>query len=164
MVRKTWSPKGHTPVIESTGSWKTLSLTATLICTPLGRKTKLFLRIGSGPIKSADVVRYIKELKRHHQGKKLLLLWDGLPAHRSKLVAAFLQSQSSWLKVARFPSYAPELNPPEYLWAAMKTKDLANLSVKGLTHLRRAVRRSKRRIERAPDLLKGFLKASGLYD
>lgn len=164
MVRRTWGLRGQTPVIESTGSWRTLSLAATLICTPAGRKPKLFLKVVPGPVRSEDILRYVKELKRHHPAKKLLLIWDGLPAHRSKVVKEFLQKQSFWLKVVRFPAYAPELNPPEYLWSAMKTADLANLPSKGLSHMHKAVIRSRNRIRRDKELLKGFLKASGLYD
>jgi transposase len=35
--------------------------------------------------------------------------------------------QQDWLTVERFPAYAPELNPVEYLWSSVKGKDVANL-------------------------------------
>lgn len=162
-VRRTWSLKGQTPVISSVLSWKNLSMVATLICTPLGRKTKLFFRIMAGTVKSKQIIGYLKELKRYRSKKKLLLIWDGLPVHRSKLVKKFLNNECSWLKVARFPAYAPELNPVEYLWSAMKNRDLCNLVPEGIKSLKQAANRSKRRIQRHPTLLKGFLKSSGLY-
>lgn len=86
-----------------------------------------------------------------------------MPAHRSRKTKDFLQTQRSWLRVERFPTYAPELNPVEYLWSAMKRKDLANLPPKGLKHLKQRVHCSKRRIANNENLLKGFLKASKLY-
>ncbi|MEW6003537.1 MAG: IS630 family transposase [Nitrospirota bacterium] len=163
-VRRTWSLKGRTPIISSVFSWKNLSMIATLICTPLGRKTKLFFRIMAGTVKGKQIIGYLKELKRYRSKKKLLLIWDGLPAHRSKQVNKFLNNERSWLKVARLPAYAPDLNPVEYLWSAMKNKDLCNLVPEGIKSLKRAAKRSKQRIERHPTLLKSFLKASGLYE
>lgn len=108
-----------------------------------------------------ETLRLLKELKRHMRGKKLLLIWDGLPAHRSKIVQEYVKTQTHWLKIARFPSYAPEVNPIEYLWGAMKKKYLANLSP-DLVSIGRALRRCRKRISDRK-LLRGFLRASGLY-
>src|SRR5215207_3621331 len=44
---------------------------------------------------------------------EVTLLWDGLPAHRSKAMAAWLRRQRSWLVVEPLPGYAPDLNPVE---------------------------------------------------
>lgn len=162
-VRKTWSLKGKTPVIQSTGSWKNLSLLATITCAPQGRKPNLFLKSQPGSVKASDVIDYLKELKKHLSGKKLLLFWDGLPAHRAILVKNYLEREKSWLKVVRMPAYAPELNPPEYLWSSMKTKDICNLRPDGLKTLKKAVRKGYRRVKRQPDLIVGFLKASRLF-
>lgn len=162
-VRRTWGLRGKTPVIRSSGSWKNLSLLAAIVCTPAGGRPRLFLKSQPGAVNAKIVIRYLKELKKHLQRRKLLLFWDGLPAHRAKITQRFLKTQKSWLKVVRLPAYAPELNPPEYLWSAMKAKDVANLRPEGLGAVRKAVRRGYRRIRRQPDLLVGFLNASGLF-
>jgi len=105
---------------------------------------------------------FLKDLKRHLSGKKLLLIWDGLPAHRSKKVVEYVKMQSAWLRTARLPAYAPEVNPIEYCWGAMKKKHLGNLRAEGMEKLGHAVRKAKRAMN-DNELLKGFLKASGLY-
>ena len=64
-----------------------------------------------------------KELRTHGRGK-LILIIDRLPAHRAKTTIQFLKTQRDWLTIEWFPGYAPELNPVEYLWAALKRKDL----------------------------------------
>lgn len=92
------------------------------------------------------------------------LLWDGLPSHRAGQTKQFIKTQKHWLKVHRFPPYAPELNPPEYLWSASKSKDLAGLYVDAINDLDAHIRKSKRRFQRRSDILKGFLKKSGLFD
>ncbi len=138
-------------------------MSGTIITTPKGTRSRLFLTIFYGSMKAKDFVSYLKQLKRHLAGKKLLLIWDGLPAHRAKLVTNYVQTQDKWLKLARLPGYAPELNPIEYLWSAMKTKDLSGLPVQGLPKLKSAIHKSKHRINRDQEVLTGFLKASRLY-
>lgn len=161
-MRRTWGIKGRTPVVKSSGSWKNLSLMGTLVCTAGGRKPKLFLKSRHGAINADAVIVYLKELRRHMRGRKLLLFWDGLPAHRAKIVRMFIEEHKSQLKVVRFPAYAPELNPQEYFWSALKTKDLCNLEPE-LEVVKRAVSKGYRRIRKQPELLKGFLKASKLF-
>lgn len=161
-VRRTWSPRGHTPLIRSTGSWRSRSAAGIITATPYGRKPKLLLRILTHSIASPDIVRVLKELRRHVRGA-LILVWDGLPAHRSRLTRAFLKTQASWLTVYRFPAYAPELNPVEYLWSAGKNKELANLCVDTINDIDTHIRSYKRRVQRHPHLLSGFLKKSGLF-
>jgi transposase len=160
-VRTTWAPKGKTPVIASSGSWKKLSLSGVIVTDPQGTQPRLLLRSTAGNVNADEVLRWLKDLKRHIQGGKLLLIWDGLPAHRARSVQAYLATQTQWLRVARFPAYAPEPNPIEYLWGAIKKKDLGNLSAE-LPGLAAELKKCHRKIH-DPGLLRGFLKASGLY-
>jgi transposase len=62
----------------------------------------------------------LAELRRFLGGEKATLLWDGLPAHRSRAMQAWLHTQRHWLVVERLPAYAPELNPVEGLWSWLK--------------------------------------------
>jgi len=50
----------------------------------------------------------------------------GLSAHRSHLVRDFILARRERLAVERLPSYAPELNPVEYLWGYWKHHELPN--------------------------------------
>lgn len=163
-VRRTWAPKGQTPILKSTAiRWLRRSVIGLIKCTPFGRKPKLYLRIFKGTISSKEIICYLKELRRHIKGR-VILLWDRLPAHRSQELKEFLESQKHWLEIEYFPVYAPELNPLEYLWSTGKHKDLANLYAETLTDIDAAIRRYKQRLRRQPGLLTGFLKASTLFD
>ena len=53
------------------------------------------------------------QLRQFLGGQKATLVWDGLPAHRSRSMRAWLRRQRSWLVVEPLPAYAPELNPVE---------------------------------------------------
>jgi len=56
----------------------------------------------------------------------LLVIWDGLAAHRSRLVRDYRATTKGRLTLARLPAYAPELNPTEYIWGHLKRHVRAN--------------------------------------
>lgn len=162
MVRTTWAPIGKTPYLLSSGSWKKLTMVGILITTPYGIRSRLFIRTIAGGLDAEETIRFLKDLKRHMKGRKLLMIWDGLPAHRAKIVQAWICENASWLRIARLPGYAPELNPIEYCWGAMKAKHFGNLRAEGMKGLGHAVRKAKYAMN-DNGLLKSFLKASELY-
>lgn len=126
-----------------------------------GKRPQLLLRVKQKSINKVAIVKFLKDLKKYLAGRKLLLFWDGLPAHRAKIVSQFIASNNTWLRVERLPAYAPELNPVEYLWSAFK-KHTGN-SEPNLKSLTQQARRARKRFS-DEKLLKGFLRASGLYD
>lgn len=129
--------------------------------TPKGNNPKLFFHIQPGPMDQYDFIDLLKDIKKEMRNKKLLLIWDRLPAHRSRAVAKHIDSQALWLRVEHYPGYAPELNPVEFMWSSMKGKDLAQVPPRGLKHLKGIARKSARRIRSNPSLLKGFLRKAG---
>lgn len=115
-----------------------------------------------GPIRSAEVIRFLRHLRRHLRSP-VILLWDGLKAHRSRETQAFLEANRYWLTVHRLPAYAPELNPVEGLWSVLKGTVVANFCPEQLHELRPWVRRGRDRISRRPDLILSFLHKAGLF-
>jgi transposase len=95
-------------------------------------------------------------------GQKATLLWDGLPAHRSKVMRAWLRCQRSWLMVEPLPGYAPDLNPVEALWANLKGVELANLVGDTLDEVTAAAERGNHRIRHTHHLAYSFLRHCGL--
>lgn len=160
-MHRTWALKGVTPVIQSAGSWKKLTLIATIITTSKGARSRLFLRSIVGAANGERILRYLTDLKREMCGRKLLLIWDGLPAHRARNVQTWVRENHSWLRVERLPAYAPELNPVEYFWSSLKRRKLGNLGG-DFAKLGAAIHRCRRSMNDRK-LLRGFLKASGLY-
>ncbi|HVB58841.1 MAG TPA: hypothetical protein VNE63_20745, partial [Candidatus Acidoferrales bacterium] len=69
----------HTPVLQYHFNWKTLSVIAGI------RLWNFYFRLYPGAIHAPHVVAFLKHLLRHIPGK-LLLVWDRLPAHRSRVV------------------------------------------------------------------------------
>jgi transposase len=73
---------------------------------------RFYFRLYPGSIRAPQVVDFLRHILRQLPGD-LLIIWDGLPAHRSRLVRRFVEQQNERIILARLPSYAPELNPTE---------------------------------------------------
>lgn len=81
-----------------------------------GGGAQLAFHLQPGNYNTDTLIQVLAELRRFLGGEKATLLWDGLPAHRSHAMHAWLRRQRSWLVVEPLPGYAPELNPVEPLW------------------------------------------------
>ena len=70
----------------------------------------------------------------------LLIIWDNLKAHHSKLVREYVNSTAGDLQMAFLPAYSPDLNPVEFLWAWLKRHALANFCPDSLDELQTTAR------------------------
>ncbi|MGC9178190.1 MAG: transposase [Conexivisphaera sp.] len=48
----------------------------------------------------------------------VVVLWDGLPQHRSAVVKDFVRGHGGRLTIFRLPPRCPDFNLVEWLWAA----------------------------------------------
>lgn len=122
-----------------------------------------YFRLFPGSIRSPQVVLFLKHLLRHVRGP-VLVVWDGLRTHRSRLVQEFVQDQEGRLALEFLPAYAPELNPVEYLWGHWKNHELSNFCPKNFGELSDQARRALRRMKGRPPLVTAFWKQAGLFD
>jgi transposase len=150
VVRRTWAPVGVTPVLDHHFNWQRVSITAALCYGSRGGGARLAVHRRARAYDTAALIDALTQLRRFLVGEKVTLLWDGLPAHRSRDMQGFLASQRRWLVVERLPGYAPELNPVEGLWANLKGTELANLTADTLDEVARAVTRGIDRVRRGP--------------
>jgi transposase len=148
-AKKTWAPTGETPIIQMSFNWDKLSVIGGISL------KSIYFQIHEDSIKSEQVIGFLDHLQRYVQGN-LLVIWDGLPAHRSKAVGSYLATTRGRVWVERLPAYAPELNPIEYLWGNVKGNDLANFSPKELMELSTAARNALFKKRRRPKLLRAF--------
>lgn len=154
---RTWAPRGQTPVLQETFNWKSLSLIAGISL------WNFYFRIHAGSIKSPQVVEFLRALQRHLRHRKLLVLWDGAPIHRSRVVAQFIASTKGHLAVEPLPAYAPELNPVEYLWAHLKEHELGNLIVREAWQLSHQATAALRRMRRRPRIIRACYSQAELW-
>jgi hypothetical protein len=157
-------------VLRHPFNWKRASMAAALCIRPGGGGSRIAFHIQHGSYDTGTLVVALDELRRFLDGEKATLIWDGLPAHRSRKMGDWINQQRSWLVVERLPAYAPDLNPVEGVWsnlkgmelANLKGMELANLTSEHLGELIATARAGIDRIRRTPNLAYGFLHGCGL--
>lgn len=128
--------------------------------TPVPGLARLIWRTRPGWYHDGELIELLDQA--HHQlAAPMILIWDNLPGHHSGRMHAAIESRD-WLEVHNLPSYAPDLNPVEGLWARLDATVLANLAALTLYELRHAVRAGLRAAQRRACLLDGFLAHAGL--
>jgi transposase len=152
MAVRTYAPCGETPVLRYR-YWKHVAAISAI--TPEGN---LYTQMQESSFDGADVVRFLKHLLHHVEGK-LLVVWDGLPAHRGHAVREFLrQGGAERLHLAQLPSYAPELNPDEYVWNYLKRVELKNVCCHNLQELRSELRHAIAHLSHKSDFIQAFIR------
>lgn len=162
VIRRTWAPKGETPILIHAFNWKRMSAAAALAYRWDGRRSRLFFQLKPDSYNTESLIGFLQALKRELRARPCLLIWDGLPAHKSRLMQAHLAGERRWLHVEALPGYAPDLNPVETLWSNVKGRELANLCAADLGAAARAARRGLARVARHPTLAMSFLAHAGL--
>ncbi len=153
---RTWAPRGQTPVLQYSFSWKQLSVIAGVSF------WRFYFRFFPGSIKSPQVVEFLKALQGT-VGQKLLIVWDRLQAHRSRLVKEYLDTLNGRIALEYLPAYAPELNPVEYIWGYLKHHAMPNFCARDLGDLQHRASRHLRSMQRRGTLVTAFWQQAELF-
>ncbi|HEX2278958.1 MAG TPA: transposase, partial [Candidatus Tectomicrobia bacterium] len=156
-VVRTYAPVGQTPILRE---WYTRDhLSAISAISPEG---KLYFHCQDHAINSQDVIAFLEHILREVPGRSVII-WDGSPIHRSRVIKEFLANGAAQrLHLERLPAYAPELNPGEGLWQQLKGVELCNVCCFNLLHLGHELRNAVKRIRRKPRLIKSFFRGATL--
>lgn len=155
MVRS-YAPRGQTPVLHVPLTRDHLSVISGI--TPQGQ---LLVQMQACAFKGPASVRFLKHLQAW-LGGQLLVIWDGLPAHKDEAVKRFLaDATQGQLHLEQLPGYAPDLNPDEGVGAHLKYVELRNVTCHDQEELRQELRRAIARLRHKPDLIRGFIKHYG---
>jgi putative transposase len=164
---RTWAPRGQTPVIKVTGKGSGRISIAGMVCYKPGRRSRLIYRMmlhrgRKGEPKGFREPDFAALLDAAHQqlGGPIVLVWDNLHGHRSAAMRTLIATRP-WLRVYQLPSYAPELNPAEGIWAHLK-HSLANIAIDNVTNLARLAKNRLKRMQYMHTLVDGFLAGTGL--
>jgi transposase len=72
-----------------------------------------------GAYDTRQCIRVLDGLGHQLDHRPVTVIWDNLGAHHAGDLHAWAATQP-WLELAYLPSYAPELDPVEGLWANLK--------------------------------------------
>jgi transposase len=154
---RTYAPCGKTPVLRVYQTHDHLSVMSGI--TPHGW---LFTMTRYDALNGSDSIHFLKHL-RSQTDRKLLVIWDGSPIHRSKEVRTFLaDGAAKQIHLERLPAYAPDLNPDEGTWQHLKQVELRNICCFDLKHLHQQLNLAILRLRNKPYLIKSFFDQAGL--
>jgi putative transposase len=157
LLGMTWAPIGQTPVLETCCNWKNLSTIGAI--TPQG---EVFEQSYPHSIKSSHVTAFLQHLADSIPAK-LVVFCDNARIHTSYETKSYIQQNlSDRLTLVHMPSYAPEFNPIEWLWAWIKKNFISNLCPKTLQQLQEAWQRAFSAARAAPELIHSFFRASAV--
>jgi DDE superfamily endonuclease len=108
------------------------------------------------------LIGVLEELAGFYTGQRVVLLWEGLSAHWSTRMRAFLDSQHDWLTTERLPAYAPELTPVEGCGPPSRTWSWPIWPTTSLAEVADATEQGIPRICNSDSLVVGFLAHTGL--
>ncbi len=161
LVRRSWNPTGHTPVLhQRTRHHQKVSIIAALSINPSRDRLALHFRLHPDTNINAVLVMGFLEYLQHQLRTPMVVIFDRFKAHGGELFNECVPPHSAHLEY--LPPYAPELNPVEYLWAHLKTNALANRPAFDLDSLASQARNATRSVQCKPALLRGFFEHSHL--
>jgi len=159
-VRRTLAPRGKTPVLDAWDRRDRWSAISCVTLSPVAGRPGLYFDLLDHNVHGEDVVAFLKEL--HRRLGPLTVVWDRNQIHsKSKAVKAWLASHHQ-VVAEDFPGYAPDLNPDEGVWGWTKYGRLANLAAEDQDELWDWVVDELVEVRFRPDLLRGFVRQTGL--
>jgi len=160
VCRRTWAPRGQTPILRQWARRDRLSTISALTVAPRRRRFGLSWAKYPHNIRSPEILRFVQALRRHVP-HGFTLIWDRHRPHRATCVTRWL-AQHRRIVVEWLPAYAPDLNPVEHVWGHTKYADLANFTPADLELLEGAVVTSLLRTRGQRRLLAAFFRAAAL--
>jgi len=127
--RRSWSKVGERTIIDSQQSFDNRYLFSAV--SPLSGESFHLSGIDGFDSEAAQV--FLRELKKEHPRKTVIVVWDNAPCHRPKI-----HREIPGLIVLFLPPYSPELNPTERFFEELR-KVTANRIFKSIAAQEQAI-------------------------
>lgn len=149
---KTWGAKGQTPVVVVPGQRQGISAASAV-----SAKGAFWFATYQGGLNGELFLTLLRRLM-HRRRKPLHLIVDGLPAHKSRAVKAYVASLKGKLTLHFLPGYAPELNPDELAWSHAKRTGNARRPLRAGEHLEDRIQSQLAEMAAQPELIRSFFR------
>ncbi|MBK3823929.1 IS630 family transposase [Paraburkholderia aspalathi] len=144
--------KGETPVVRATGQRFGCNMISAIT-----NRGELRFMVFEGTFKNATFIEFMKRLLKQAT-RKIYLIVDGHPVHRSAAVKKFVAENAKRLRLIRLPGYCPELNPDELLNQDVKTNALGKSRPTSKADMIGTVRRHLHRRQKEPHVIRNLFK------
>ena len=124
-LSRVWHRVGAQPTLPAAGTNRRLTVFGSKEVCGRGR-----VEVVCAGQDSACFAAYLAALEARHRatGRKVILVLDNGPAHRSKDSRAALAARAAWLEVISLARYSPQLNEKEPEWRALKRDHRSHLA------------------------------------
>jgi len=147
----TWAEVGKPVVLRETYSRQTQTGLGFITMTPILRRLNFRFTIFGGAITMLDLKMFLTQI-HHYYGRKVMILWDRLPAHIATQMS-FERERPAWFLFEYFPSYSPELNPVEQCWNMIKNVSMSNFVPMSIEQLKEKTLEAAKKLDNDPKLL-----------
>jgi transposase len=147
---KSFAPMGQTPVVRATGK----RFGCNMISAITNRGALAFM-VFEGKFKNVVFIEFMKRLLKQ-AARKIYLIVDGHPVHRSRAVTKFVDDNAQRLRLIRLPGYCPELNPDELLNQDVKTNAMGKSRPTNKAEMIDGVRRHLHRRQKQPHVIRNL--------
>jgi transposase len=152
-----YAPPGQTPVLVLSQAQRAR---INLISAVTHQGTVRFM-LYRDTLTATVLIRFLQRLIQDAQ-RKVFLILDNLRVHHSQRVRTWLETKTDRIEVFFLPSYAPELNPDEYLNCDLKGRMSAAEPARNGTQLKRKVLSHLRSIQKQPARVRAYFKAKAI--
>lgn len=150
----TWAARGQTPVVRTTGARYRLNMISAV-----NRRGKMRFMIEAKGLNTGVMCRFLERLMAG-QKRRVFLIVDGHPIHKSVRLARKVVSFGGRLRLVPLPPYSPELNPDEGVWREVKGHRLGRAGIVGLADLKSKALGALRHMARRPDKIRALFKTT----
>src|SRR3989344_449727 len=151
VLGRTWAPIGKTPTVKVTGKRGGFCVSSAI--SPGGR---MLFRIEKNKVNAQAHIDFLSKIILHHPRRKIVIISDNAPAHKARLVREFEISNKKRITIFHIPSYSPDLNPDEHIWAYLKAHKLVAHQAQNTDELKHLVKRKMQSIQRSSNLINSF--------
>jgi len=149
---RSYGRRGRTPVIAGTGRRFGCNMMSTVT-----NHGQLAFMVFGERFTAPVCVRFLQRLIRHSR-RKVFLIWDRHPVHRSATVQRWLQVNRRRIASFFLPEYSPELNPDEYLNNDVKSNAAGRERPADQFELIACVRSYLRQTQGRPNIVRNYFK------
>ena len=150
LVGRSYSPRGETPVIRSTGNRFGCN-----IISAVNNLGKMRFRVFNGSFTQSVMIDFLDRLVRDAK-RKVIVITDGHPAHKGRRVKQWLKGRALQCELVLLPGYAPELNPDELLNQDLKSNVFSSGRPRTRDELVTQTRSYLRATQMRPDIVRAY--------
>lgn len=146
-----YAPKGKTPVLVLSQSKRQ----RVNIISAISNQGTVRFMLYRETLAAAVLIKFLRRLIKD-AGRKVFLVLDNLRVHHSRKVRAWLEDKTEQIELHFLPSYAPDLNPDEYLNCDLKARLSAAEPVRKPGKMHKKVLSHLRSIQKDPERVRSY--------